>query len=83
MANQENEGFPARPYSLTELSRMYGVSVKVIKHWLQDEEFQKKLGEKRGWYYSKAQVEMIFDKLGWPGRKWNLPPRNLDDFFEF
>jgi hypothetical protein len=54
-----------KPYSLKELSVMYGVSKNTFKKWM--DPFSHKLGQRQGYYYSIEQVKMIFNKLGVPG----------------
>lgn len=53
-----------RPYSLTELSHIYGVSNKVFKTWLAP--WKNELGPKIGRYYQVAQVRTIFKRLSLP-----------------
>lgn len=55
-----------KPYSLTEIANIYGVSNHVMKTWLK--QFQLQLGEKKGRYYTVAQVKLIFSKLDLPGK---------------
>jgi transposase-like protein len=54
-----------RPYNLTELSRIYGVTTHTMKNWLR--RHQEAVGEKIGRYYTTLQVKTIFEKLGLPG----------------
>lgn len=55
-----------RPYSLTELSGLYGVSNRTMKNWIvRHDEF---VGEKMGRLYTALQVKIIFEKLGLPGK---------------
>jgi transposase-like protein len=55
-----------RPYSLTELARIYGVTNRTMKNWLirHDEA----IGEKIGRLYTALQIKIIFEKLGLPGK---------------
>jgi hypothetical protein len=53
-----------KPYSLTELANMYGVSKKIFRHWL--EPFKDAIGKRQGFYYTVQQVEIIFDSIGMP-----------------
>jgi hypothetical protein len=55
-----------RPYSLTELSRLYGISNGIMKRWLAPH--TDAIGEKVGRLYNTLQVKTIFEKLGLPGR---------------
>lgn len=54
-----------RPYKVTELARMYEVSEKTFKKWITP--FEEEIGRKNGYFYSIAQVRIIFQKLGTPG----------------
>ena len=54
-----------RPYTVLDLAKMYEVSDKTMKKWIKP--FESKVGEKNGYFYSIAQVKMIFEKLGAPG----------------
>lgn len=54
-----------KPYSLMELSRIYGVNFRTFRKWLLP--FQDVIGVRVGRYYSVAQVRKIFDVLGTPG----------------
>ncbi len=53
-----------KPYSIKELSGIYGVCDKTFKKWLLP--FTESVGKKQGRYYTVAQVKTIFDKLGVP-----------------
>jgi hypothetical protein len=53
------------PYTLRQLSKLYRVSEKTFRKWLVP--FKDLIGAKTGSYYTIAQVEKIFDKLGIPG----------------
>jgi transposase len=55
-----------RPYSLTELSRLYGISNGIMKRWLAPH--TEIIGEKVGRFYNALQVKTIFEKLGLPGK---------------
>lgn len=54
-----------RPYTVLDLSRMYEVSAKTMKKWIRP--FEAEVGTKNGYFYSIAQVQVIFQKLGTPG----------------
>jgi len=54
-----------RPYTTKELYLLYGVSDKTFRKWLAP--FQKKIGQKRGAYFTINQVKIIFRRLGTPG----------------
>ncbi len=54
-----------RPYSPTEIARIYGVSWKVMNTWLRPH--REVIGKREGLYYTVNQVKIIFDKLGLPG----------------
>jgi len=51
-------------YSLTELARLYGVSCRTLKKWL--EPFEAEIGQRRGRFYTITQVKIIFEKLSFP-----------------
>ena len=53
-----------RPYCYKELMGLYGVSHRTLKTWI--EPFVKDVGEKRGRYFTVKQIEVIFEKLGFP-----------------
>lgn len=59
------EAIAVKPYSPQELAAIYGVSSKTIKRWLTP--FYHDIGERQGRYYTIAQVQVIFEKLGLPG----------------
>lgn len=53
-----------RPYTTKELARIYGVCDRTLLKWMKP--FATEIGEKRGRYFTVAQVEAIFNKLGMP-----------------
>jgi transposase-like protein len=53
-----------RPYSTKELSRIYGVCDKTLLKWMKP--FTEQIGQKQGRFFTVAQVEIIFQKLGMP-----------------
>jgi hypothetical protein len=53
-----------KPYSLTELSAIYGVTNRTIKNWIIPHE--ETIGNKIGRLYTALQVKIIFEKLGLP-----------------
>ena len=55
-----------RPYSTKELAQIYGVCDKTLIKWMKP--FTGDIGEKRGRFFTVAQVEIIFNKLGMPYR---------------
>ena len=57
--------FALRPYSVKQLSELYGVSSKTFRRWLKP--FLEAIGEKLGYYYNISQVRFIVQKLGVPG----------------
>ncbi|HEY6914610.1 MAG TPA: hypothetical protein VI413_08040 [Paludibacter sp.] len=54
-----------KPYTVLELARLYSVSDRTMKKWIKP--FEKEIGEKIGYFYTIAQVKIIFEKLGTPG----------------
>lgn len=53
-----------KPYSISELARIYEVDARTLKKWL--EPFKEEIGVKRGRFYTIPQVRIIFDKLSLP-----------------
>lgn len=53
-----------KPYTLNELAGIYEVDWRTLKKWLHS--FEIEIGEKIGRFYTISQVEIIFDKLGYP-----------------
>ena len=53
-----------KPYSLKELADIYGVCGKTLKKWIKP--FEKELGGQIGRFYTIPQVEIIFERLGYP-----------------
>ena len=54
-----------RPYTLSELAALYGVSSKTMRNWTLPH--QESIGKRVGRLYTTKQVQVIFDKLGIPG----------------
>lgn len=54
-----------KPYTVLELARLYSVSDRTMKKWLKP--FEPEVGNKIGYFYTIAQVKIIFEKLGMPG----------------
>jgi transposase-like protein len=54
-----------KPYTVKELSNMYGISDKTLRKWLKP--FEESIGMKNGHYFTTLQVQIIFSKLGVPG----------------
>jgi hypothetical protein len=63
---QKTTSLELRSYTPLQLSRMYEVSKNTFLKWLKP--FEKEIGARNGHYYSIRQVEIIIDKLGFPGR---------------
>ncbi len=55
-----------KPYSLTELSQIYGVTNRTMKNWITRHDAA--VGEKIGRLYTALQIKIIFEKLGLPGK---------------
>lgn len=55
-----------KPYSLTELARIYGVTNRTMKNWIVKHD--ESIGEKVGRLYTTLQVKIIFERLGLPGK---------------
>lgn len=70
MENNENKNeesrmqIAVRPYSLTELAKIYGVGNRTLKKWIN--EFKSEVGEKKGRFYTIPQVKIIFKNLCFP-----------------
>jgi len=60
-----NNAIQIKPYSLTELAQIYGVTNRTIKNWIV--RHNEAIGEKTGRLYTALQVKIIFEKLGLPG----------------
>ncbi len=65
--NQEGNGMDIRPQSVKELIALYGVCARTVRNWIKS--FKEELGDRHGNYYTVAQVELIYRKLGPPGKK--------------
>ncbi len=61
-----NDVIEIRHYSTKELAKLYGVCDKTLLKWMK--RFEKEIGPKEGRYFTIAQVKIIFEKIGWPGR---------------
>jgi len=64
-----NDAVAIKPYSLSELAELYGVTNRTMRNWLTSHKHQ--IGERIGWLYNTRQVKIIFEILGLPG--------NIDD----
>lgn len=53
-----------KPYSLCELSNLYGVSKRTMRNWIRPHRLI--VGERIGRLYTTLQVQIIFNKLGLP-----------------
>ena len=53
-----------KPYTTKEIAAFFGVAPKTLLKWIKP--FQEAIGKKQGRYFTVAQVETIFDKLGMP-----------------
>lgn len=62
--NPSNEKVPLQPYTTEELAVLYGITARTFLKWLHP--FKEQIGEKVGWFYNIKQVELIFEKVGWP-----------------
>lgn len=54
-----------KPYSITELARIYGVTIHTMKKWLKPH--LPSIGEKPARLFTALQTKIIFEKLGLPG----------------
>lgn len=53
-----------RHYSAKQLAFFYLISKPTFQRWV--EPYQAEIGDRNGHYYTSAQVEIIFQKLGIP-----------------
>jgi hypothetical protein len=72
-SRNKNNAVGLRPYTKTDLSELYGMSIRSFYTLLKP--YEEELGPKLGRYYSIKQVEIIFENLG-------LPPSLLKDEYE-
>lgn len=56
--------FTLKPLTSLQLSELYGISLKTFYRWVAP--FKPDIGDKRGRYYTNAQVKIILQKLGMP-----------------
>lgn len=54
-----------KPYTVLELAKLYSVSDRTMKKWIKP--FEEEVEKKIGYFYTIAQVKIIFEKLGMPG----------------
>jgi transposase-like protein len=52
-----------KPYSVTELAKIYGVCNRTFKKWVDD---IPEVGQRTGRYYSIPQVKLIFENMKIP-----------------
>lgn len=60
----KHNGTVIKPYTHKELAALYGVSWLTFQKWLKP--FDADIGAKNGHFYNTRQVEIIFEKLGFP-----------------
>ncbi len=60
----EQGNFLIRPYSLKELAAIYGICYQTLRGWIDAKAAD--YGEKKGKYFSIAQVKGIVTALGFP-----------------
>lgn len=56
--------FTLKPLTSLQLAELYGISLKTFYRWVAP--FKQDIGDKRGRYYTNAQVKIILQKLGMP-----------------
>ena len=61
-----NKVVDIKPYSISELSNLYGVSRRTMRNWIAPH--QPLIGDKIGHLYTALQVKVIFERLGLPGK---------------
>jgi predicted DNA-binding protein YlxM (UPF0122 family) len=52
-----------KPYSTKEIADLYDVSTKTLYKWIKP--FKKKIGERRGRFYTVNQVRIILDNVSY------------------
>lgn len=62
---ESSSKFPLQAYTALELARLYKVHKSTFLRWV--EPFKEDIGEKKGRFYTIAQVKIIIEKLGVPG----------------
>lgn len=63
----DGEGnFLIRPYSLKELAAVYGICYQTMRVWI--DAMAKEYGDKKGKYFSIAQVRGIVTAIGFPAK---------------
>ena len=67
MMNQSPQHL-VRPYTISELAALYGISTKTIKTWLKP--FAAAIGPRLGRYYTILQIQTIFEKIGKPEEQY-------------
>jgi hypothetical protein len=61
---RSNNTITVRAYKFKEVASLYHVDPKTLRKWLKP--FREEIGELSGHYFTIAQVEAIFQKLGLP-----------------
>lgn len=61
-----NDYVEIKPYNAKELARIYNVTPRTLKKWLVPHAHA--IGPRIGRIYTVAQVKIILEKLGIPGR---------------
>lgn len=56
--------FTLKPLTSLQLAELYGISLKTFYRWVAP--FKADIGDKRGRYYTNAQVKIILQRLGMP-----------------
>ena len=67
--NIEQNSPRVQAYNLTKLAHIYGVSSRTMRRWL--EPHAPFIGLRIGRFYTPLQIEIIFSKLGLPGKSKN------------
>ncbi len=63
---EEEYSFELRGYTCAELCEMYEVSKPTFLKWLKP--FWNEIGERKGHFFNVRQIEVITQKLGFPGK---------------
>ncbi|HXA02511.1 MAG TPA: hypothetical protein VNW99_11020 [Cytophagaceae bacterium] len=54
----------AQPHNLKTLAAQYGICSRTLAKWIKP--FEKEIGKREGYYFTIAQIKIIFDKIGEP-----------------
>jgi hypothetical protein len=55
-----------KPYTIAEMALIYRTPLRTFRKWLEPHNIT--IGKRIGHFYNVKQVEVIFAKLGYPGK---------------